>query len=314
MSTTSAASTVEIQTLAGYQPSGKIGRLGLPYLLITLLLLPPAAAFLYVKTAHFGGSVFSSIWALVITSALLGAVVGAGFFPAIQFGHVRNVPVAVVFGLLAGALVLPLSMGIEAMEHRDEVAKQKSSEASALSPVQVTKLYWQSYAQGGIKVTGRRAREANIDGGMFWALTGIQWLLAALTAAVGALLWANRRYSEEAGRWYISKTIGNVLPQRLPDLIAAGNAADWTRFARVMNESKDPQFKEFKPIISVHYLPATAGGTLQVRAIPDPKKPIATVFEHELTSEQMKVVWPEFPALGQPVSQYSLKPGEPSAE
>ena len=302
----SAESSAEIAMLPGYKPSGKIGRLGLLYLLLTLLILPPLAAFLYVRTAHFGGSLFSSIYVLVFTSAVLGAVVGAGFYPAIHWGKVRNVPLAVAFGLLAGALALPLAMTIEAMDHREELSNSiqgqrgESSQANTtdpatLSPLQIAQLYWNARAEGGMEVTGRRGREANIDGGMFWALTGIQWLLAGLTAGVGALLLANRRFSEQEDRWFISKTIYSVLPHHLSELIALGSAGDWTRFAVLASQSKDPNFKEFKPQVSVHYLPETPGGILEIRAIPDKSKPIGTVLEHQLTNEQMKIVWPASP-------------------
>jgi hypothetical protein len=290
----------KILPITGYKPSGKIGRLALPLLFASLLVLPPLAALLYDRTAHFGGLLFSSVWVLVITALLLGAAVGAGFFPAIQWGQVRNIPLAVVFGLLAGALTFPLTMGLEAWSHRDEirtVLQERGSPAVELTPQKTAQIYWQARAEGGQEVTGRRGRGADISGTMFWALTGIQWLLTALASSVVALLWTNRRYSEPAGRWFVSKTVYNVLPQHLPELIAAGNTGDWQRFAGVASQSKDAQFKEFKPPVAVHYLPGSSGGVLEIRAVTDPKKPVTTVFERELTNEELKVVWPAFPTV-----------------
>ncbi|MDQ3813987.1 MAG: hypothetical protein M3347_08550 [Armatimonadota bacterium] len=307
------AGAPQVQAVAGYKPSGKIGPLALPLLLVSLLVLAPVAAFLYVKTGHFGGALFSSVWVLVITAALLGAVVGAALYPAIQWGHVRHVPFAVTFGLLAGALAFPLAMGFEALQHRDEIqaALQKQGGAAAeLTPVQTAQVYWQAHAEGGQEVTGKRGRGANISGSMFWALVGIEWLLTTLTAGVVAILWTNRRYSEAAGRWCVSKTVDTVLPQHLPELIAAGNADDWPRFAAIANQSKDPEFKEFKPQVTVHYLPGVPGGVLEIRAIADPKKPVTTVFERELTNEEIKVIWPGFPGPGGASGVYDIKPDE----
>jgi hypothetical protein len=297
----SEAGAPEVRPVPGYKPSGKIGPLGIPLLLVSLLVLPPLAAFLYVRTAHFGGSLFSSVWALVITAALLGAAVGAGLFPAVRWGRVRNTALAAVFGLLAGALAFPWAMGFEAWSHPDEVCaaavqQKQGGPSGELTPTQAAQVYWTARAEGGQEVTGRRGRGATISGEMFWGLTGIQWLLTALAAAVVALLWSNRRYSEQAGRWYVSRTVYNVLPRHLPELIAQGDAGDWQRFAATASASKDPEFKEFKPPVTVHYLPGTPGGVLEIRATVDPKQPITTVFERELTSEQMKTVWPGYPA------------------
>ena len=291
--------TPQVRPVAGYTPSGKIGSLAFPLLLVSLFVLPIVAAFFYVKTAHFGGLLFSSAWVLVITSALLGAVVGAGLFPALHWGHVRNVPLAVTFGLLAGALAFPLAMGFEAWDGRDEIQtaiRQRGGPQVELTPLQTARIYWEARAEGGQRISGRGARNTNISGGLFFGLMGIQWLLSTIVAGVAATLWAQRRYSEQARRWFHSKTVYNILPQHLPELIAAGNALDWPRFAAVAGQSKDPQFKEFKPLVVVHYLPGTPGGTVEIRAVADPKKPIATVFQHELTNEQIKVVWPAFPS------------------
>lgn len=53
--------------------------------------------------------------------------------------------------------------------------------------------------------------------------------------------------------------------------------------------------KEFKPPVVIHYVPEKPGGILEIRAVVDPKKPLGTVFEREMTNEEVKAVWPEFP-------------------
>jgi uncharacterized membrane protein len=88
--------STSLQALDGYKPSGKMGPLGIPLLLVSLLVAPFLLALLYNRTAHFGGLLSSNAWILVITSGVLGLLVGGALFPAIQFGKVRNVPVATV--------------------------------------------------------------------------------------------------------------------------------------------------------------------------------------------------------------------------
>jgi hypothetical protein len=65
---------------------------------------------------------------------------------------------------------------------------------------------------------------------------------------------------------------------------------------QIAKTSKDPQFKEYKPAITVYYVPDKPGGILLIRAIADPKKPLATVYEEELSNEELKTIWPGFPA------------------
>jgi hypothetical protein len=293
---TNATPETALQALEGYKPSGKTGPLGIPLLVATLLIVPPLLAWIYNATSHFGGLLFSNAWILIATSGLLGLLVGGAFFPAIQWGKIRNPALATVIVLLAALLTFGFSLGHEAWTHRDEVraALQSRNASTQLSPVENAKAYWNLKAEGGQLVTGRRGRGANIDGGMFWTLLGLQALIAAVLAAVVGALLAGRRFSEANDRWFASKTLYNILPHHLPEIIAAGNAGDWPRFKALCEASKDPNFKEFKPAVTLYYLSGKPDGIVEIRATVDPKKPITAVFERKLSKDEIKFFWPEF--------------------
>lgn len=294
-----------LTALRGYKPSGKVGPMGWPLILVTFLMAPGLAAFLYDKTAHFGMGLFSSMWTVLIGAALLGALIGAAFFPAIHFGKVRNANLAALVGCLAGLIAFSMALSQEASAHRAAVvsasAPQTTSDATqvqAESPITATRQYLEQRAQSGLEVTGRRGRGANINGKMFWALLGIEALLCAIAATLVMYFAVGRRYSEERNCWFISKTPYNVLPHDVPAIVQAANARDWSRVAQIAAASKDPNFKEFKPPLVVHYVPEKPGGILEIRAIADPKQPVATVFESELSNAELQTVWPAFPAPG----------------
>ena len=290
--------------LPGYQPSGLVGPLSVPLFFVTALVAPRLVAFLYDKTAHFGTGIFSSMWMVLLGAALLGAAVGGTFFPAIHFGKARNNNLAAIVGCLAGLTTFALALGIEAEHHRSEVMRYRAKTAltqgslasSGLSRVELTRQYLELRAQEGLEVTGRRGRGSNINGGMFWGLLGIEALLAAIAATLVPYYIAGRRFSEERNRWFLFKTVDSVLPQDAPALVQAAQERDWERFVQIAKASKDPKFKEYKPAITVYYVPEKAGGILLIRAIADPKKPVATVYESELSNEELKIIWPGFPA------------------
>ncbi|RYG69523.1 hypothetical protein EON80_09630, partial [bacterium] len=93
--------------LPKYRPSGRIGALGIPLLLFTLLLVPLWAAFLYDKLWHFRNMAFFSAIAL-------GVLVGFATYPAIHFGKVRNRAVAGILGAIIGFATFTGAMGLEA--------------------------------------------------------------------------------------------------------------------------------------------------------------------------------------------------------
>lgn len=279
-----------LRAIEGYRPSGKIGPLGLPLALISLGLLPFFAAFIYQKTAHFGLGLFSSMWFTVGAALLLGIVVGLGFYPAIQWGKIRNPTLIAGVALLAGIATFGLALCLEANDHRAEIAPSALS-----SPVALTQSYLAGRAETGQQVTGRRGRGANINGGMFWAMLGIEGLLCAIGAAVAANLLAGRRYSEQFGRWMKSKTLFNFPNAAAPELVALANVSDWANFAARARASKGNDSENVSSA-TVYTMPEQEGGVLQIRSVIDPKQPIATVYEKLLTPAELNTISTEFPA------------------
>lgn len=296
-----------LDVLPGYKPSGGIGPLSWPLIFVTCLLAPGLTAWIYDKTLHFGTGIFSSMWAVLIGAGLLGALTGTAFFPAIHFGKIRSVNLAATLAGLAGLLAFSIALGQEASAHRGEITHARAQAVRVpgqttapknTSRLDLTRQYLDLRAQSGLEVSGRRGRGASINGGMFWALLGIEGLLSCIAAALVAYFAAGRRFSEERNRWFISKTPYNVLPRDVPAIVQAASARDWAGVAQIANTSKDPNFKEFKPPLIIHYVPEKSGGILEIRAIADPKKPVATVFESELSNAELQIVWPAFPAPG----------------
>ncbi len=298
------AENAPLAPVVGYKPSGKIGALGWPLSLVSLLVIPFLLAFIYVKTNHFGLGSFGLIYVVVAAGAILGALVGAAFWPAIQLGKVRNTAFAAALGFLAGTLTYGLQLGLEAQSNRSEIiaavapalaktrnvseSAARQSLESSLTPLKTVQLYWQTQAQSGLEVSGRRGREANISGGMFYALEGIEWLLCAIAATLFLNVLAARRFSEVASSWYQSKNLHNVLPDAVPALLEAAGAGEWERFGRLAAAAKNPEFKEFKPPITLYTLPGKPGGILEIKALSDPKKPVEVVYERELSDEEIR--------------------------
>lgn len=272
-----------LTALDGYQPNGKIGPLGLPLALLSLILLPFFVAFVYYKTAHFGLGLFSSMWFIVGAALLLGLVVGLGFFPAIQWGKIRHPTLMATVGLLAGLATWSLALYLEADGHRADAPLALSS------PVALTQSYLTRRAEAGQEVTGRRGRGANINGGMFWAMLGIEGLLCSLGAAVAAHVLASRRYNEQFGRWMKSKTLFNFPNAAAPELVALAGAGDWANFAARARAAKGKDGENVSSA-TLYTMPEQEGGVLAIRSVINPKQPIATVYERLLTPAELNAI------------------------
>ena len=284
--------------IESYKPTGKIGALGLPLALITLIFTPFLVAFIYYKTAHFGLGLFSSMWFIVGAALLLGIVVGLSFFPAIQWGKIRNPTLMATIGLIAGTAAWSGALYLEANDNREEriamikpgrFPQPEPEPVMFAPPIETVKSYLSRRAEAGQEVTGRGGRGANINGGMFWALLGIEGLLCALGAAVAAHVVASRRYSEEFGRWMKTKTLFNFPNAAAPELVALANARDWTNFAARARAAKGKDNQNVSSA-TVYTMPEQEGGVLTIRSVIDPKQPIATVYEKLLTPAELNAI------------------------
>lgn len=290
-------------TVAGYHPSGRIGVLALPLMLVSLVVVPALCASLYVSLAHFGHL-------MLISQILLGVLVGAMLFPVVHLGKMRNPVLAGTLGAIIGAATFLGAAGWEAWQFRPQyiagesaylvqkyhISPQQARAATEkfYSPVNTFKFYWLDRASVGLTVTSSSGRGASHMGGsLFWVVEGCELFFVAVVATLMAVQFAQRRFSEENNRWFVTKNFGALHPLHLQpflDTINAGNYAHAARFS--FSPKKD---YPHGPQVSVAYLPEKAGGIFTVNAKTDPKKGLQPVFERELSTEEMKTFWPAFP-------------------
>lgn len=297
------AAPTSVSAPTEYKPSGKIGPLGWPLLAVTFLLAPVVLGYLYDVSAHFGLGLLSSMWMILIAAAVLGGLVGAAFFPAIQLGKVRNAPLVLGLAFVAGLGAFGVSMLAESNKYRGEMieifapimAKEEKISASQaqaqlserLSLFKTAQIYWGARVEDGLTVS-RRGSGTQINGTMFVALKAIEALLCSIGAVIVANLLVSRRFCEEFNRWYVSKNLFNVLPDAVPALVAAGNAGQWEQFRQIAAASKDPNYKEFKPSITLFSVPDKEGGIVQIRGFVSANQNVGTVFEREVSGEELR--------------------------
>ncbi|PQV65100.1 hypothetical protein B1R32_102107 [Abditibacterium utsteinense] len=294
-----------------YKPSGKVGALALPLALLSLLILPALGALLYDKLWHFGGF-------LIFSQLALGALVGALLYPAVHWGKIRNTVLAGILGGLVGAATFFGAKAFEAWQFRPEyiegesayiaqryhLSPQKARAAAEgfYTPANTLKFYWLGRAQVGMSISSTRTRSTSqISGTMFWVVEGVELLLVTLLATVVALSLTQRRFNEEFNRWFISKGLGTTHPLHLAPLLQSLQAGDYAGAAQYkIAASKD---NAQGPQISAAYIPEKAGAVLTVKA--KSNKGMQTVFERDLSNDEMRAFWPTFPA---PNASASISP------
>lgn len=307
------APALGLATVPGYKPSGKTGALAAPLLLLSLLVVPVIGAVLYDKLWHFGGFV-------IFSQLFLGALVGAMLFPAMHFGKIRNTVLAGILGGLIGAATLLGAMAFEAWGFRPQyiagesayiaqkyrLSPQKARAAAEgfYTPANTIKFYWLDRAQAGMSVSSTRSRSTSqISGTMFWVVEGVELLLVTLLAAVVALSFAQRRFSEEFKRWAVSKSLGSVHPLQVAPLLEAAQAGDFGK-VRVFGSGGKTEGQAGAQI-HAYYIPEKSGGTVSIKAITNKNKGLQPIFEREVTNEEMKALWPEFPVSSATASPFS---------
>lgn len=286
------------------RPSGRLGPLGAPLLLLTLLVLPLLAAFLYNTLWQFGN--------LLVFSAIgLGVLVGFAMYPAIHFGKVRNRAVAGVLGAIIGFATYGSAMGLEAWGYRSQFvaddinyltkaqgvapAKAKSMVEAHYTPLNMATTYWQERATAGVTLTSSRTRSSSqVTGTTFWVLQGLELVLVTIIGMGMAIFFAGRRYSEEFNRWYNTKLLGSVHAANFEELMAAAHNSDWARARQCIGSEKSSS--QVGAQLDVAYLPEKPGGLLTISAKVHKNKGLEPIFERELSNEEMKAAWPAFPA------------------
>jgi hypothetical protein len=300
--------------VAGYRPSGRVGVLAFPLALLALVVVPTLSAWLYLSLWHFGHM-------LLLSQILLGVAAGVMLFPVVHVGKMRSPVMAGTLGVLIGLATFLGAMGWEAWQFRPQyiagestylankyhLSPQKARAATEkfYTPTNTIKFYWMDRASAGLTVTSSHGGGASHMGGaLFWVVEGCELLLVTVVAALIAVQFSQRRFSEEFNRWFVTKNFGVVHPLHLEpllDTLRVGNYAHASRFSYYHRKDYP-----HGPQVSASYLPQKAGAVLTVSAKTDTKKGLQTVFERELTNEEMKTFWPAFPvSTTSPASAFS---------
>ncbi|HEX8549979.1 MAG TPA: hypothetical protein VF681_00350 [Abditibacteriaceae bacterium] len=290
-------------TVDSYKPSGKMGALGFPLLLASLIVFPPLAALLYEKLWHFGGL-------LAFSAIALGVFVGALMLVSVRLGKVRKPILAGVLGAIIGLATFSGTMVLEAQKYRTAyiaadaaylMKAKKIKEQQALdlttqfyTPANMTRVYWQDRATQGVTLTSsRRQTQSQISGSTFWALKALE--LALVTACAGGIAAnaASRRFSEEYDMWYSSKLIYEVHPLHVGQFLDELHAGNFEAAARI--GALPSAEKLHGALATVSYLKEKPGAVLTVKATTNKNKPLQPIYEQALSSEEAHAFWPQFP-------------------
>ncbi len=293
-------------TVASYRPSGKVGPLGWPLLLLSLFLVPLVSGFLYEKLWHFGEF-------LIFSSIALGALVGALLFLPVHFGKVRNPLLAAILGCIIGAATFGTSMFLQAQQHRDTyiayeteylvktkgVKPQQARDAVTkfYTPLNMTRYYWQDRAQAGVTLTSSRRRgQSQLSGGMFWALEGLEFFLVALCGGFLARYAAKRRFSEDTTEWFTTKAVYGISPLYVGPFMQSLDENDFDKARRIAATTAGQQVGA-QAVVS--YLKEKSGGILTIKARTHKNKEMQPIWERELSNTELKTFWSEFPMPNQ---------------
>ena len=238
---------------SSYRPSGRIGTAGFPLLLVWPILV-----------GALGGYVFwiSNWHTLLVSQIVLGFALGFTMFPAIYFGKVRNPRAAATSAVFAALVALLCWHAMAAKELRDEYigyftklavqAKVPPSQARArisgmLTPYRTARLYAQDRTAYGVTLTSDSDSRSGGSGGTrivgawYWLLAFFEFAMTALMAAILAMAWATKRFSEERDRWYRRKLMANVNSAQAMSVLEMLQSGQWSQAGNLARSAKSKE-------------------------------------------------------------------------
>ncbi len=241
---------------SSYKPSGRIGALGMPMLVLWPLLVGVLVGYGHWIVTQSWNSVF-------ITNLLLGIVLGCALFPAIYAGKVRNTRAAAASGTLAALVALLcwhtlaarqlrndyidyiMQPGVEAKAPQPSQAARQQARArleQMMTPATAARLYVQDRLMRGITLSSssrsRGESATRVAGAWYWLLAAFELALSALMAAIVAQSFAARRFSEASDSWYRKKLLAVVNPAQCATVIKMMRDGDWRGAGTLSRASK----------------------------------------------------------------------------
>ena len=227
-----------------YKPSGRIGDLGLP-----LLMLWPLIAGVVIG---YGYWLFSQQWnPLFFSQILLGLALGLAMLPAIRLGKCRNTRAAIASAIATSLIAFLLWHGLQARQLRTDYVgyitslgvKSKIPEVQArakaeqfLTPDRTARLYLKERTVNGVTLredsgstlsNSASGSGTHIVGLWYWVLEAFELVIVALMASVVAQNIASNRFSEERDNWYRKKVLCAVQPTKTRALLRLMQAGQW---------------------------------------------------------------------------------------
>ncbi len=232
-----------------YKPSGKVGPLAWPLMLVLSL----GGGALVGAMWHFLAPNFNT---LLFTQLIMGGALGAILFIAATVGKVRSARFAAGWGVLGTLALYGTYHTLAAAEMRSEILdafsqRIASSGKGGPSPAQVRAglakkftlpraigLYWRENYKYGVTLRDDHTSSINgsssgthLDGiGYVILLMGEIGLASAFAALIPAAA-ASRRFSEETDRWFNRKRVFGLPASALEPTVRALEAQDWAKAA-----------------------------------------------------------------------------------
>lgn len=239
-----------------YKPSGRIGDLGLPLLLLWPFAVGAGIGYVYWLISQQTNPLFFS-------QMFLGIALGLAMFPAIRLGKCRSTRAAVASACVAAFVALLLWHALQARQMRTDyidyvtklfvqarlpAAQARAKAEKALTPQVTARLYLKERTKYGVTLREQSSTSSSygstytsatrVVGVWFWVLCAFELLLTALLASVAAQIMASLRFNEERDAWYRKRTLATVQPSRAYELLQFMKAGQWREAGALARSAK----------------------------------------------------------------------------
>ncbi len=283
---------------SSYKASGKVGpNAFMPMFLATLVGAGATGALYFWMAPHFN--------TVMVSQAILGAILGCVLLLGVRFGRVRSTRYAASFAVAGTLLVFAVFHGASVWSEREQIldfyapAIAKTTRASVASTrarlekrftlARAAQVYGKDLFANGVTLreTSSSKRASAVSTGTHLAGWGyVAFLLAeigftALVAAGIASVATTARFSETQGRWYSKKRIFAVGGKEVESVLRALQSGDWSGARQTATERK----WKVADVAQVHLstVPGEEGGWVQMTMTQDKQQKL--LFEAEVDGQ-----------------------------